>query len=55
MCSHDLQYQEFKLEGKEWKHYCHAFLKELKKYIKEEYKITKKRLDGISQTIKDLI
>ena len=28
---------------------------ELKKYIEEEYKITKKRLDGINQTMKDLI
>ena len=55
MCSHNLQYQEFKLEGKEWKHYCNLFLKELKKYIEEEYKITKKRLDGINQTMKDLI
>jgi len=55
MCSHNLQYQEFKLEGKEWKHYSNLFLKELKKYIEEEYKITKKRLDGINQTMKDLI
>lgn len=55
MCSRDLQYQEFKLEGKEWKHYCHAFLKELKEYVDKEYTITKKRWDSINQTMKELI
>ena len=30
-------------------------LEELKKYIEEEYKITKKRLEGINQTMKELI